>query len=40
MPQINLPTKQSRLTENRHVLANGEEGGEGIIRSLGLADAN
>ena len=37
MTQMNLPTKQNRLTgtENRHVLANGEETGEG---SLGVWD--
>ena len=35
--QVNKSTKQSRLTD---MVARGKVGGDGRIRSLGLADAN
>ena len=42
MTQINLPTKQNRLTdiENRPMAAKGEGVGERWIGRLGSADAN
>ena len=42
MAQVNLSTKENRLTdiENRLVVAKGEGEGVGCMGSLGLADAN
>ena len=42
MAQMNLPTKQERLTdmENRFIVAKGETEGVGWTGSLGLVNAN
>ena len=42
MAQMNLPTKQKQIidTDNKFVVAKGEEGVSGMDGSLGLVDAN